>query len=466
MVAIVVCGGGVIGLSTGMMLAEDGHDVTVLEADPRDPPATPAEAWEDWRRDGVAQFRQPHNLFARFRAVADTELPGLTDGLLAAGCTWVDYLDALPPSIEDRTPRDDDDRIRFVTGRRPVTEAVVATAAQEHPRLALRRGVRATGLVAGPSAVPGVPQVAGVRTGDGEVLPADLVVDAMGRRTPSGDWLAELGARQPVLEREDSGFVYYTRYLAGPERPRRIGPALVPLGSISVLTLPGDNDTWSVTVFGPTRDAPLKALRDPATFTRVVAACPLQAHWLDGRPITDVLAMAGVLDCHRRHVVDGEPVVTGFLPVGDAWACTNPSAGRGLSVGLVHAQLLRAVVRDHPDDPGALVRAFDEATEQRVMPFYRNQIAADRARIAEMDALRAGVEPPPPDPGQVLLFTAAMYDPDVFRALMEIVTCLALPQEVLSRPGMRERVARFAGAPAPPPTPGPDRARLLDLLAG
>ena len=75
----------------------------------------------------------------------------------------------------------------------------------------------------------------------------------------------------------------------------------------------------------------------------VVRACPLQAHWLDGQPITDVLAMSGVVDRYRRFVVDGAPVVTGLLAVADAWACTNPSAGRGMTVGFMHAVRLRDV---------------------------------------------------------------------------------------------------------------------------
>jgi len=65
-----------------------------------------------------------------------------------------------------------------------VIESVIAAAAQEQPGVTVRRGVRVTGLVGGPSAIPGVPHVAGVRTAGGEELRADLVVDAMGRGGP------------------------------------------------------------------------------------------------------------------------------------------------------------------------------------------------------------------------------------------------------------------------------------------
>jgi flavin-dependent dehydrogenase len=333
------------------------------------------------------------------------------------------------------------------------------------PGVAVRRGVRVAALLPGTPAVEGVPHAAGVRTTTGEDVAADLVVDATGRRSPSTGWLAGLGARPPATRAQDSGFVYYTRWFMGPQRPAVVGPPVCPLGSISLLTLDGDNDTWSVTVFAQSGDAPLKALRVPEVFDRVVGACPLQAHWLDGQPMSGVLPMAGGLDCSRRFVVDGRPVVTGFAAVGDAWACTNPSAGRGLSVGLVHAALLRHLVAAHLDRPADLALAWDEATERTVGPFVDEQLVEDRSRLAEMAAAREGRPSPPPPPGLATFLGAAGQDADLFRGMLEYRLCMAPLAELLARPAVQERMAVAERRP-PSPLPGPDRARLLELLAG
>ena len=463
MAAIVVCGGGVIGLATAMMLARDGHEVTVLEADASPVPTDPAQAWEEWARKGVAQFHQPHNLFARARQVMDDELPGLTDELLAAGGIWIDPIATMPPGIEDRAARPGDDRFRFVNARRPVIEAVVAQAAERTSGVSVRRGVAIDGLEIDVDG--GVPRVSGVAIrGEGNVR-ADLVVDAMGRRSKLADWLDKVGA-PPTVESEDSGFVYYTRFFRGPEQPAAFGPPLAGLGSISVLTLRGDNDTWSLTIFGSSADTALRALRDPTCFDRVAQSLPLQAHWGHGEPLGGVEVMAGVLDKHRRFVLDGRPIASGVVAVSDAWACTNPSAGRGMSVGLIHAQRLRNVVREVGwDDAEQLAQRFGEITATDVEPFYRNQIAADRVRVAEMEALRTGAQPPAPDAAAAAVATAMTQDATVFRAMMECITCLALPQEALTRPEVVAAVAPFAGQ-TPSPFPGPSRAELEALLIG
>src|SRR5680860_196805 len=128
--------------------------------------------------------------------------------------------------------------------------------------------------------------------------------------------------------------------------PPIMGGLLAPYGSFSILTLPADNDTWSVTLYCLSDDKPLRAFRDPDVYERVVRACPVHAHWLEGEPITELRSMAGIVDRHREFVVDGRPVATGILTVADASSCTNPSLGRGITLGLMHVEVMRACVAE------------------------------------------------------------------------------------------------------------------------
>jgi len=468
--SVLVIGAGICGLGTALLLARDGHDVTVLERDSDVRPDSPQQAWEQWARKGVAQFRQPHNFMPGLRRLLEAELPDIQDALRRAGAARYDLLNPLPPFFTDRSPRPLDDKLWTLTARRPAGEWVFAKAAEAEPRVTIRRGIQATELLTGSSAVPGVPHVTGVRTANGDELRADLVIDATGRQSRSSQWLSAIGARPPYEEQADSGFTYYTRYFSGTE-PERRAPGLTALGTMSILTLPGDNGTWSVTIFTATGDQPLKRLRHEKQWTNTIRACPLHAHWLDGEPITDVLAMSGVVDRYRRFVVDGSPVATGFVAVADAWACTNPSAGRGLTVGFLHALRLRDVLRDTFDDPRTLIEEFDRRTEAEIAPWYYAQLAVDRARFAEMQALREGRAPVPPvdelSRGIGSLFASIPADPDLFRAALEYIGTLTPVQKILERPDVVDKIRaaqKILKDIPPPPLPGPNRQQLLDLM--
>ena len=188
---IIVIGAGVGGLSTALMLKNDGHSVRVVERDAELPPESPPDAWDTWGRKGVNQFRMLHYFAPRFTEVLDRELPGLTDDLVARGANRYRYLDELPDFVTGGK-RDGDERFENVTARRPVMEAAMA-AACEAAGIEVRRGAAVEQLLAGEPCLPGVPHVTGVRLESGEELLADLVVDAGGRRSPMPRWLEALG---------------------------------------------------------------------------------------------------------------------------------------------------------------------------------------------------------------------------------------------------------------------------------
>ena len=98
MAKIVMIGGGVAGLIGSVLLARDGHHVTLLERDPAPPPA-PTEAWDRWERRGVTQFRLPHAFLPRFREVLDHDLPDVVAALESDGALRYNRIRALPERV-------------------------------------------------------------------------------------------------------------------------------------------------------------------------------------------------------------------------------------------------------------------------------------------------------------------------------------------------------------------------------
>lgn len=119
--------------------------------------------------------------------------------------------------------------------------------------------------------------------------------------------------------------------------------------------------------------------------------------------------------------------------------------------------------------PRALALAWDVVTETEFTPWYAATIAADRARLEEIGSFQRGQVPPAPkdEPASIRarLPLAAMRDATAYRALAEMIACLALPNEVFSRDEVLEAIDETTEPGVRLPLAGPDRAKLLSLLA-
>jgi 2-polyprenyl-6-methoxyphenol hydroxylase-like FAD-dependent oxidoreductase len=466
---IIVMGAGAVGLTTAMLLAKDGHEVVVLERDP-DPPVPPAAAWASWQRRGVNQFRLPHFLLGRYRQIVDAELPEVARALEEAGGLRTNVMLAVPEELRGPEQPSDGD-FEVITARRPVFESALAGVAETTADLDVRRGVSVEGLLFADDGRGSPRHVVGVATDGGEELRGDLVVDLMGRRS-SLPRLLEPTGRAPIEELDDSGFMYIGRHYQSADGsvPFAFGPALMHYGTISSLTLAADNGTWGVVAVISAKDRPLLGLRDPDRWERLVRSLPLVAHWLDGAPIEEgMITISKIEDRIRTFVVDGEPVATGVVAVGDAWACSNPTMGRGISIGSMHGLALRDTIRKVGlDDGDAFAAAFAEATDEAVGPWFQWTRRGDRHRLAEIDALAAGGQYEPPDPEWELereLGAAAQKDPELLRAFVRAQFVLEPLDRSLADPAVRARVHELGGDWREQEVLAPDRAQLLALAS-
>ena len=471
MARIVVIGGGLIGLAAALLLARDGHDVTVLERDVAEPDGDADALWRNWERPGVSQFRLPHHMLAYWRRLMELELPEVVDEVEQLGGQRLSWLDALPAALTGGFRAGDED-LRSVAARRPVVEGALAAVAARAPGVTVRRGAKAVALVMAPPVGHGVPHVRGVVIDGGETLTADLVVDAMGRHTSIDRMLEAMGAPRPREQSEDLGYVYYARQFRNNEPGSvPVANALVPYDGMSLLTSSSDADTYSLVFFTASNDRDLRRLRDVDAWERALALFPdVRRLWSVSTPTTDIHVMAGATDRRRSFVIDGMPVVTGLVAVGDAAVQTNPSLGRGASMGLVQARTLRDVLREvGPDRPDELALRFAETDEAVVGPLYRMTLAQDRNRMAEIRADIAGTPHQRSDATwnlQRALERLMLEDADVLRVVMRHVLHIEPFDLAGLPPALRAKIEALAVDAPPYPTNGPTRAELLAAVAG
>ncbi|MFF3607836.1 hypothetical protein [Streptomyces sp. NPDC002463] len=357
----VVLGGSFAGLLAARVLSDFAEEVVVVEPDLLE--------GGDGTGPGAPHRRQLHALLAMGHTQIERFFPGITREMVSGGARlgrgdevrfYVDGV--LKAPVADA---------RMLGATRPFVETHVRrrVTALDNVRLepATGRGLLLQGgrVVGARLAAAGAPQAgdaeaAGTSEGDEYDVRADLVVDAMGRSSRLGNWLAAEGWGQAPVDRMRVDLGYATaRFARGRELPDTViahstpgpasdyQPAVCEPGALAAV----EDDAWSVVLAGYAGHRPG---RDRAEFLARMRRCvaPL-------REIADRCEMIGAVEpfhfreSRRRRFTDLTKFPGGLVVLGDAMATVNPVYGQGLTLATLQASSLHVHLRSgaSPHDP-------------------------------------------------------------------------------------------------------------------
>ena len=342
----IVLGGSMAGLVTAQALSKHFERVTIIERDHL--PETPAA------RAGVPQAEHLHVMLPGGADAIESLLPGFAESLVAEGAVpvaapteflWLNPAGWVPPFPA---------RHRLLSASRDLIEWHTRRLVRSTPGVTLLEGRSVIDLCLADdgNTVTGVTLVGSASGDDRPVgtVPADLVVDATGRRSRLPDWLERLGFERPDETRIDAHLAYSTRIYRRPPGGRGWKAILLqsqpPSTSRVGLLFPIEGDRWMVTVQGVGDDHPPT---DAAGFDRFVAGLRSPAIHdaiRDAEPLTRPVAFANTAN-RRRHFDRARHWPERLIAVGDSACAFNPVYGQGMSVAAKTAVALDEALSRH-----------------------------------------------------------------------------------------------------------------------
>ncbi|HVT77208.1 MAG TPA: NAD-binding protein [Acidimicrobiales bacterium] len=434
----VVIGAGIGGLTASIALARAGYEVVIVERDDTPMPSDVEGAFA-WDRRGAPQVRHTHGFPALIRATLRDHFPDVLAALLDAGVREVSVLPAsVTPDVADYERHKED--LQVLATRRTTLEFVLRRCALAERGVEFVTGAAVEGLEVRDGAVRGIRLHSDVIEGD--VIEGDVVVAASGRRCAAPAWFAEHGLRVEE-EEHPTNTIYLSRFYRSDEAPmgyvggRRAGLGFVVAGA--------DNGAYSATLAVPADDAELRThLLDEDHFEAVLPLFKEMQPVVErqGEPLTGVQTMGGLINRIRRY-----PRLDGFFAIGDSHTCTNPLYGRGSSLAVLQAVLVRDALAGGED--------YEAASQRRVEPWYEMSLLTDKPEAANLSGFDL----------QSMRRATASDDPEVAVQMTRMMSLLTTPTELFSDPAL---VARLQAAGEPKTKPPPAKVLTRDdfLRAG
>ncbi len=419
-----VLGASMAGLGAARALSSHFRKVTLIERDDLSSSAG--------HRKGVPQGNHAHGLLPSGYRILDGYFPGMMKDLVAEGAPegdltgdflWYQYgawklradsgltgVGVSRPLLEHKVR----ERVRRLEGVTLMTDHDVDEPIFDAP------SGRVTGV-----------KIKSRASGSASAMDADLVVDTLGRGSPSPRWLAAWGFGE-VAETNISVDVGYATAVF----ERRGGDLHGAFGAIIAGTAPqstrfaaclgAEGDRWVITLVGCLKDYPPTETAEWKQFANTLPTPDIFDMVSDREPVVPLVAYRFPAN-RQRHYERLAKFPLGYLVLGDAYCSFNPIYGQGMSVAMSEAR--------------ALDECLEKSRDQLAARFFARAkaIVASPWTIATGEDLRYPqvVGERPPGFGIVSRYMerahqAATRDPVVLKQFFEVASLLAAPTSMMT----------------------------------
>ncbi|MEU1621110.1 FAD-dependent monooxygenase [Streptomyces sp. NPDC005722] len=432
---VCVLGGSVAGLLAARVLADHARTVVIVERDTTN---------VDGRsRAGVAHDAQVHGLQPGGLAQVERWLPGFTQeardlgGVLLRPDRTTMYVDG------QEQLRVGDTEFLFCT--RPFLESRIRSRVLALPNVETLTA-QATGLEFDDDG--GVTGVRHTVDGVAGTLPAEFVVDAMGRSSKAPEWVERAGFDKPPLQRMQTGVHYATalfeRTGRHAEEPFFTGARFTlppgPDGLAVALVKPVEGGQWLV---GLTTHADGRAPRTIEEFRALCQKLPYPFGEVTGGAVTRAVLNFHQSDSRRRDFTGLSRYPSRLVSVGDSVASLNATYAQGMTSAAFHASCLSEYLGG-PVDLAAPATGFFALQEVAVDAVWAVSAGSDAALRDAIEGAEVPEEVQKQRWGMMQLAQASLTDATIAEAAGAVFYGLAHPMS-LGDPALLERALAVNG---------------------
>ncbi|KAL4433620.1 hypothetical protein ABPG75_000061 [Micractinium tetrahymenae] len=282
------------------------------------------------QHSGIAQYLQPHILLAGGLQAIDGLLPGFHQELVRRGGVEVDMLKDVRMFTLGAPLAHGESSIKVVLASRHVYQSTIQdeVLSRKAPWLDARDSTRVTGLTWSDDKSC----VTGVKLGNGEELPADLVIVAAGRTPRLPQWLKAAGYEEPPVCKVDPHAAYtatFCRCENGPQGWKSCSTFDRTGGLHGAHMVPIEQNLYQVNAFGSHDTVPPADKEGFMAFLRELPDQEIYEAMLKAELVTP-LKKYSVAPAFRRHW-NKIPMPKGVVAIGDQVQGVNPIFGQGIA---------------------------------------------------------------------------------------------------------------------------------------